>query len=117
MKHWFAVRCIFETCWPEPPTTGHNYEERVTLWYCRSIERAIKKAEREATNHAHTFGNSAVSFLGLSQAYELAAPPTDGAEVFSLFRHSALSPCQYLDTFFSTGQEAANGHGLKEFGT
>lgn len=115
MKSWFAVRCLFETRWPTPPASGHNYEERLTLWHCKSIERAIEKAEREAADYASLFGTGAVAFLGLSQAYQLDASPGHGAEIFSLFRHSLLTPERYLDTFFATGQEAANGHGLSEF--
>jgi pentatricopeptide repeat protein len=48
------------------------------------------------------------STSGLAQAYALSDDLGDGAEVFSLMRDSDLGPDDYLDAFFSTGDEREN---------
>lgn len=93
---WFGVRCVFH--WVE----RGSYEERLTLWQASDFDAAVAMAEEEAESYAEETG---MDFLGFAQAYVLAEPPGQGAEVFSLFRDSDLDPDEYLDTFFDTGDE------------
>lgn len=105
---WFAVRCVFRNGWPEPAAdqSEQDYEERITLWRANSAAEAIAKAEAEAESYAATIEEAPSEFLGLSQSYQLFdSPDMDGAEVFSLFRRSALDPDDYVSTFFATGEE------------
>lgn len=106
---WFAVRCVFRNGWPEPAPDdppGHDYEERITLWRASSAEEAIANAEAEAEIYASTIYEAPSEFLGLAQSYELFdSPDVDGAEAFSLIRHSVLNPDDYLTAFFNTGDE------------
>lgn len=46
-----------------------------------------------------------IRYLGVAQAYRLADPPGDRAEVFSLVRGSDLDEEVYLDAFMDTGTE------------
>lgn len=94
---WFGVRCVFR--WSQPPT----YEERITLWRAESLDDAIAKAEEEAASYA---GKLDSEYLDIAQAYWIGStPPGNGAEAFSLMRDSDLSPDDYLDAFFDTGNE------------
>ena len=97
---WYAVRSVFQL----RSEGGNSYEERITLWLAASFEEALEKAAAEAVEYAEFAGLDYVSDFG--QTYHLAdPPPRDGAEVFSLIRHSDLPPKPYLDRFFSTGTE------------
>lgn len=101
---WYSVRCVF--AWAE--WEGRPFEERITLWRAGSLDEAIELAEREAQQYA---AENAVEFLRLSQAYAL-DPHADlgsGTEVFSLLRDSDLPSQTYVETFFATGQEHAQG--------
>jgi len=96
---WYSVRCVlsFET---KEFTT---YEERITLWRTSSFEEAVVLAEAEAAGYAVDVGGT---YIGLAQAYHLAVRQIgSGTEVFSLMRHSALGPDEYLTRFFDTGDE------------
>jgi hypothetical protein len=95
---WIAVRCVFRL----NSDSTQLYEERVTLWQADELETAIVRAEAEASDYANQVD---AEFLGLAQAYALADPLQDGAEVFSLLRASSLEPDDYLDRFFDTGTE------------
>lgn len=93
----FGVRCLFRH-------GGDMYEERITLWRARDFAHAIELAEAEAAEYCEDLTNT--EHLGLAQAYELFDDPsTQGAEVFSLLRDSELSPSEYIDRFFETGEE------------
>ena len=82
------------------------YEERITLWRARDFEHAIELAEAEAARYCEDLGD--VRYAELAQAYELDDDPSEqGAEVFSLIRDSELSPSDYIDRFFDTGEEHA----------
>jgi hypothetical protein len=96
-EDWYAVRCIFRA--------GEAYEERITLWRAASLDDAIERAEAEARTYAAELLPDPDAYVGLAQAYALADPPGDGAEVFSLIRDSPLEPEAYLDRFFDTGDE------------
>jgi len=93
---WFTVRCIFRFS----PST---YEERITLWQASDIDAALQLAEREAITYVDEGG--AEEYLGTAQAYRIGDKPEDSAEVFSLLRHSSLSANEYIENFFSTGDE------------
>jgi len=92
---WFAVRHVFRN--------GSNYEERVTLWERASFAAAMTAAEDEAKAYSDFFDDA--ELLGLFQAFELADPPGEGRECWSLIRGSDLDPEEYLATFFDTGRE------------
>ena len=97
---WYSGRCVFK--WKG--WAGEPFEERITLWQADSLEDAIELAEREAVSYAGANDAERVEF---SQAYALADDSEigNGAEIFSLIRDSELSPEDYIDTFFATGEE------------
>ncbi|MGU3411141.1 hypothetical protein ACLBWP_13605 [Microbacterium sp. M1A1_1b] len=92
---WFGVRCVFRH-------VESIYEERVVIVLAADFTHAIAKAEAEAAEYAE---NVDAEYVGLAQAYAVADDLGDGAEVFSLMRDSDLAPDEYLDAFFSTGDE------------
>ena len=95
----FGIRCLFRH-------GGDMYEERITLWRARDFEHAIELAEAEAVRYCEDLTDTV--YVELAQAYELADDPSvQGAEVFSLIRDSDLSPSDYIDRFFETGEEHA----------
>lgn len=92
---WFGVRCVFRH--------GESiYEERIIIVIAADFDHAIAKAEDEAAEYVDGMN---VEYVGFAQAFMLSDHPRDGAEVFSLMRDSDLEPDEYLDTFFSTGDE------------
>jgi len=94
--HWFSVRCIFRV-------QGDEYfEERITLWVAHTLDEALRLAETEAKEYGDIVN---AVYVGLAQAFEMAVSPEHGAEVFSLVRRSSLSPDDYVETFFSNGDE------------
>ncbi len=101
---WYAVRCVFRAGWP-PEFAGKAYEERITLWRAASFDHAVERAEAEARAYAAVIADGPSEYVGFAQAYHLYDEPTDGAEIFSLFRVSDLEPEPYLDHFFDTGDE------------
>lgn len=100
----FAVRCIFEAPVESINTKKFLYEERITLWRALDIDQAIDRAQDEAKQYCRN--NPGFRFSGLSQAFWMFQPVEgDGVEVFSLLRESDLQMDEYLDRFFSTGDE------------
>ncbi|MET3963444.1 hypothetical protein ABIE44_003378 [Marmoricola sp. OAE513] len=99
---WYAVRCVFRSVVDVGLTT---YEERITLWQAADSSEAIERAEAEAEDYAASIEGAEVEYVGLAQCFHLFDDPVDGAEIFSLMRDSALTPEEYLDTFFDTGSE------------
>ena len=77
---WFAVRHVVKN--------GSHYEERVTLWERGSFEEAMDAASREAAEYVKQFEEA--SLLDPLQAFELADPPGEGRECWSLIRRSDL---------------------------
>lgn len=104
---WISVRCIFHT----ERQGSRFYEERITLWRATSMDDAIERAEAEAHEYARDTSseNDTTVYAGLAQAYLLADDPEDGAEVYSLIRGSDVDTGDYLDAFFDTGTECAQG--------
>jgi hypothetical protein len=92
---WFAVRHLIRN--------GVNYEERITLWNRDGDEEAIEAARGEAIQYALALDDAEV--MDLFQSYRMFDPPSDGVEVFSLIRPSDLPTAEYIDRFFSTGDE------------
>jgi hypothetical protein len=92
---WFSVRCLIRFA-PDA------YEERITVWEAPSFEQAIQNAEVEVIDYVDGLSGE---YVGLAQAFVLAAPPSHGAEVSSLVRESALSPKDYIERFLDTGVE------------
>ena len=109
------MRCVFRTRFGDQQV----YEERITLWHERDMDRAIGLAEAEAQEYVRSGASqpegadpadeAPTEYLGMAQAYLLDDEPGHGAEVFSLMRTSPLEPMTYLDTFFDTGQERVEG--------
>lgn len=75
------------------------------MWRAGSADEAIGRAEAEAHEYAALISEAPSTYTGLAQCYRLVDAPGDGAEVFSLMRHSKLKPDAYLDRFFDTGSE------------
>jgi hypothetical protein len=98
---WFGVRCVFRH-------GESTYEERIVIVRAADFAHAIAKAEDEAAEYADDVD---AEYVGLAQAYALSDDLGDGAEVFSLMRDSDLGPDDYLDAFFSTGDERENDVG------
>lgn len=101
---WYAVRCLFELVRPPSGDPTRTYEERTTLWRAGSFEEAIERAEGDAREYAAMLD---MEYLGLAQAFHLAVEGAigDGDEVFSLVRDRPLTPADYIDRHFDTGQE------------
>ena len=100
----FGVRCIIEAL-PEDFNSKKNiYEERITVWRAENIDTALDKATTEVEAYCKKLGG--LNFTGLAQAYWMFSEiKEDGIEVFSLLRESDLEPEEYLNTFFSNGDE------------
>lgn len=95
---WYGVRTLF--VWARDGC----YEERITLWRARDGAHAIELAELEAKE----YGDGRAEYIGLAQSYHVADESfaaTEGVEVFSLLRTSALSLDEYISTYFDTGFE------------
>jgi hypothetical protein len=100
----YAVRCIFEAPVESINTKRFLYEERITIWRALNIDDAIDRAEEEANSYCRK--NVGFRFSGLSQAFWMfQSLDGNGVEVFSLLRESDLEMDEYLDRFFSTGDE------------
>ncbi len=99
----YAVRCVVQLPKKESNERSFLYEERITVWRAVDIDEAIEKAEKEVADYSKQNG---FLFAGLSQAYWMFSQiELDGVEVFSLLRESHLPTEEYLDAFFSTGNE------------
>jgi len=99
----YSVRCIVEIPKEEFNSLAYLYEERITAWLATDIDQAIDKAITEVKDYCEANG---YRFTGLSQAYWMTEQVSlDGVEVFSLLRESDLPSDEYLDAFFSTGNE------------
>jgi hypothetical protein len=99
----FSTRTIIRWDSEAPEKKKYIYEERITLWKAKDEDAALKKSEKEAIRYAKESGNK---YLGYIQLYWLFTDiPVDGVEVFSLLRESDLSPKNYIDTHFDTGNE------------
>ena len=103
----YSVRCIVEIPKEEFNSLAYLYEERITAWLATDIDQAIDKAITEVEDYCEANG---YKFTGLSQAYWMTEnAQLDGVEVFSLLRESDLPSDEYLDAFFSTGNERQAG--------
>lgn len=92
---WYSVRCHFRI-------DERHYEERITVWQAVGFDEAIDLAEAEA--ESYTDGD----YLGSCDCFHLSDAgmrASQGAEIYSLVRASALDPDTYLRTFFFTGTE------------
>ena len=94
---WFGVRTVFLHTDFEETT----YEERVTIHRAISLDAAIANGESCAAKYE----SEATRYLGYISAFEIHDEIGEGSEVYSLMRKSQLSPDEYIDRFFDTGQE------------
>lgn len=100
----YGIRCVFELPTESINTKKFLYEERVTVWRATDIDEAIDMAAEEAC--AYCSDKKGSRFTGFSQAFWMFDPINlNGVEVFSLLRESDLEQEDYLDHFFSTGDE------------
>jgi hypothetical protein len=102
---WFGVRCIFDHRRDNEDPASRMYEERITIWQADDADAAIALAEADAEKYASTLD---LTFLGLTQSYEMFDEVGPSAEVFSLIRSSNLGYTDYLNRFFDTGRENQN---------
>jgi hypothetical protein len=101
-KLWFTARTVYE----HDETGDGLFEERIVLIRAAGFEDALERAEAEARAYAE-----AVScvYTGYVSVFELVDEELDdGAEVFSLMRDSDLSAEEYIDRFFTTGDERSD---------
>jgi hypothetical protein len=80
------------------------YEERVVVIEAPGEDEALSLAEAEA--EAYCEGLTNCRSTGFYQSYAMNDGAVgSGVEVFSLIRESQLTPTEYLDRFFDTGDE------------
>ena len=100
----YGVRCILEVPVESINAKKFLYEERITIWRAESLDDAIDRAEEEARTYCNA--REGFKYSGLSQAFWMFQTiEENGVEVFSLLRESDLEIEDYLDRFFSTGDE------------
>jgi hypothetical protein len=110
----YSVRCIFEVPKEDFNTLEFLYEERITVWRAADIDEALDKAVKEAEDYSEAYS---FTYTGLAQAYwMISKADLDGVEVFSLMRESDLSADEYLNAFFSTGNERQQGKRIEKAG-
>ena len=100
-NNWYSVRCLFKYKKRKDMSKKYLYEERITLWYTESIDKAIELAEKEAKDYEA----DDCKYLRLAQGFWIYEKPESGEEIFSLMRESDLPKNKYLDSFFDTGLE------------
>lgn len=101
-KLWFSARTVYEH---DKPGDG-LFEERIVLLRAADFEEAMARAEAEAKSYAEAVSGT---FSGYVSVFELSEEQIgDGAEVFSLMRDSDLPADQYIDRFYTTGDERSD---------
>lgn len=91
-----CVRCFIHM-------DDNYYEERITYWKTSSMDDAHNKAAEDARRYAANVGGVALDF---TECYGMDEEPTeDGVEVYSNIRQSDLSPREYIERFYDTGNE------------
>lgn len=101
---WYAVRCVFRWKSPKAEQPGCSiYEERIVVVRAHSFEEAHERGEAEAREYA---ADGDMDLLEFSEVFHLFDRKiTDRTEVFSNLRESPLPPDEYVERFFSTGDE------------
>ena len=101
-KLWFSARTVYEH---DEPGDG-LFEERIVLIRAADFEEALARAEAEAAAYAEAVG---ATYTGYVTVFEMVEETVgDGAEVFSLMRDSDLSAEDYIDRFYTTGDERSD---------
>jgi len=96
---WFSVRSIYK----HTRFAKQLYEERIVMFFCESIDKAVAEAEMEAAAYASMNDCEAGDlFSGYDSGLDVVASKS---EVFSLMRESDLEMGVYIDQFFDTGRE------------
>jgi hypothetical protein len=99
VKLWFAARTVYEH---DKPGDG-LFEERIILVQALGFDEALAHAEAEAATYAEAVS---CAFTGYVTVYEIAEEQlADGVEVFSVMRDSDLAADDYIDRFYTTGDE------------
>jgi hypothetical protein len=104
-RSWYGAKCLFEhlDLSEEPGRTV--YEERVVLIRATDWDDAIARSEADAARYAGELPG--VRYLGFMDGYHIGPVPriTEGTEVYSLMRESALAGKDYLDRYCDDGTE------------
>ena len=101
-KLWFSARTVYEH---DKPGDG-LFEERIVVLRAGTFEEALERAEVEALTYSEAVG---CVYTGYASVFELVEEALgDGAEVFSLMRDSDLSAEEYIDRFYTTGDERSD---------
>ena len=79
------------------------FEERVTLWQAPSEDDAISQAQREAAEYVATINGRRSSICSSRRPGFLSLRLRAAGS--SLIRKSSLTPAEYLNAFFDTGNE------------
>lgn len=105
----FSIRCIFQCPKEQFNELKFLYEERITVWQANDLDEALDKGVAEAEKYA---AENNLQYLGLAQGFWLFTEiEVHAVEVFSLMRESDLDAGDYLDAFFSTGNERQSRSG------
>ena len=101
-KLWFSARTVYEH---DKPGDG-LFEERIVVLRAGGFDEALERAEVEAVAYGEAVG---CVYTGYVSVFELVEETLgDGSEVFSLMRDSDLNAEEYIDRFYTTGDERSD---------
>ncbi len=101
-KLWFSARTVYEH---DRPGDG-LFEERIVVLRAGSFDEALERAAVEGAAYATAVG---CVYTGYVSVFEMVEETLgDGAEVFSLMRDSDLAAEDYIDRFYTTGDERSD---------
>jgi hypothetical protein len=101
-KLWFSARTVYE----HDKTGDGLFEERIVVVRADGFEDALERAGVEATGYAEAVG---CVYTGYVSVFEIVEETVgDGTEVFSLMRDSDLNAEEYIDRFYTTGDERSD---------
>jgi hypothetical protein len=103
-KKWYGAKTLYLVTSNTTETPANLYEERVIVLKSNSFDDAISEAEKEAANYAAE--GSGLKYLRYVNVFKLFDEKIkDKTEVFSLMRESPLTPQEYIDEYYDTGNE------------
>jgi Domain of unknown function (DUF4288) len=105
---WFAAKCVFRHRGFDP--ARQVYEERIILIRAKSLDAALKKAEKEAGEYSQQLEKC--EYLGYVDVFELFDENIGNkTEIYSSMQTSDLEPEEYLDHFYPEVSENCEAHG------
>lgn len=96
-KEWYGVKCIFSHPELEKKENHNVFEERITICKARSLDKAVKKAEKEAKQYAKDTG---CHYTDVCDAYYMTDELGEGSEIYSFMIETKFNQEKYLDKFF-----------------